>query len=100
VGADLLPSVELVVPHFDPVAAGSIGVPLFLVTMTSQNIAGPAVLGSFGYHPPLSRRGGRKVVHGAFGPLSGAVTAIAQAAPSGLLGAGVPRAVPVGPSVR
>lgn len=30
-----------------------LGLPLFVVTMASQNIAGAAVLGTFGYRPPL-----------------------------------------------
>ncbi|MFA6302782.1 MAG: benzoate/H(+) symporter BenE family transporter [Legionella sp.] len=33
----------------------SIGVPLFIVTMTSQNIPGVTVLHSAGYHPPISK---------------------------------------------
>lgn len=32
----------------------SIGIPLFIVTMTSQNIPGIAVLHASGYHPPIS----------------------------------------------
>ncbi|GAB3701737.1 hypothetical protein GCM10028815_09090 [Mariniluteicoccus flavus] len=36
----LLPSPGLVAPHFDLAACVAIGVPLFLVTMTSQNIPG------------------------------------------------------------
>lgn len=52
-GSEIWPSPVLVAPHFDLAASISIGLPLFLVTMTSQNIAGAAVLGSFGYRPPL-----------------------------------------------
>ena len=32
----------------------SVGVPLFIVTLTSQNIPGVAVLNASGYHPPIS----------------------------------------------
>lgn len=32
----------------------SVGIPLFVVTMTSQNIPGIAVLNAAGYHPPIS----------------------------------------------
>ncbi|YAL84217.1 benzoate/H(+) symporter BenE family transporter [Dermacoccaceae bacterium W4C1] len=52
--ADLAPGVEFVAPgwgHLVPAVA--IAVPLWLVTMTSQNIPGLAVLRSFGYRPRL-----------------------------------------------
>lgn len=49
-----LTSPVLVAPALDVAAAVAIGVPLFLVTMTSQNISGMAVLASFGYRPRLS----------------------------------------------
>lgn len=47
------PVVELVAPRFDLTAIVALGLPLFLVTMTSQNIPGMAVLNSFGYRPDL-----------------------------------------------
>lgn len=40
-------------PTYDLTTIIAIGVPLFLVTMTSQNIPGVAVLGSLGYRAPL-----------------------------------------------
>lgn len=128
----LVPHAEFIAPVFDPLAIISVAVPVWLVTMTSQNIPGMAVLRSFGYRPTLrrpmlytgaatsigalggahainlsaiaaalvagpdghpdSRRrwiGGVScgVVYMLFGPLSGAVTAIAAAAPPGLLAA-------------
>lgn len=43
----------LVVPRFDLETTISIALPLFLVTMASQNIPGYAVIGAFGYHPPF-----------------------------------------------
>ncbi len=48
-----VPAPVVVAPAWDPAAVVAVGLPLFLVTMTSQNIAGMAVLGSFGYRPPL-----------------------------------------------
>ncbi len=43
-----------VMPAFDWVSMLSVGVPLFIVTMTSQNLPGIAVLKANGYYPPLS----------------------------------------------
>ncbi|MBM3520604.1 MAG: benzoate/H(+) symporter BenE family transporter, partial [Alphaproteobacteria bacterium] len=40
-------------PRFDPATIMSIGVPLFLVTMASQNLPGFAVLRAAGYRPPV-----------------------------------------------
>ncbi|GAA2548309.1 benzoate/H(+) symporter BenE family transporter [Pseudonocardia hydrocarbonoxydans] len=40
-------------PVFDGPALVGIGLPLFLVTMASQNVPGMAVLAQFGYRPPL-----------------------------------------------
>jgi benzoate membrane transport protein len=51
---DLAPSLTWTSPTFDLVTIVAIGLPLYLVTMTSQNIPGVAVLGSFGYRAPLS----------------------------------------------
>ena len=131
-GARLAPVVTIVLPSFEPATVVAIALPLFLVTMTSQNIPGMAVLASFGYRPPLASplvyTGGATVagafggahainlaaisaalaagpaahpdpsrrwvagvscgvVYLAFGPLSAAVAAIAQAAPAGIMGA-------------
>lgn len=52
-GASLLPSVVLVQPVFTAESVLAIALPLYLVTMTSQNIPGVAVLASFGYRVPL-----------------------------------------------
>ncbi len=41
-------------PEFNPATLISIGIPLFIVTMTSQNIPGVAVLRAHGYEPPIS----------------------------------------------
>jgi benzoate membrane transport protein len=53
-GARLAPVLVGVAPAWEPATIVSIALPLFLVTMTSQNIPGMAVLGSFGYRPPLA----------------------------------------------
>ena len=42
--ADLAPTLTFTTPTLDPVTVLAIGVPLYLVTMTSQNIPGVAVL--------------------------------------------------------
>ena len=50
----LWPAPVLVRPVFTLAAALGLGVPLFLVTMASQNIPGMAVLHLYGYRPPAS----------------------------------------------
>ncbi|GAA2004352.1 benzoate/H(+) symporter BenE family transporter [Nakamurella flavida] len=52
-GADLLPTPVWVAPMFEPLTLLSLGLPLFLVTMASQNIPGMAVLAQYGFRPPL-----------------------------------------------
>lgn len=47
----LLTQPLLIAPHFSLAAIFGIGVPLFIVTMATQNIPGIAVLRSFGYAP-------------------------------------------------
>ncbi len=47
----LWPHPVLVTPHFTAAAIIGIGLPLFIVTMASQNIPGMAVLGVNGYRP-------------------------------------------------
>jgi benzoate membrane transport protein len=47
-----LPSPTIVAPAFDPAALLGLGLPLFLVTMASQNLPGFAVLRASGYRPP------------------------------------------------
>lgn len=52
-GADLLPTLTVTWPAFDPAVLVSLGVPLYIVTMAGQNVPGFAVLTTFGYpHPP------------------------------------------------
>lgn len=47
------PAVEIVIPQFSIPAIISIGIPLYLVTMASQNIPGIAIMKSFGYEIPF-----------------------------------------------
>ncbi len=52
--AEFLAVPLFVVPQFSLAACISLGLPLFLVTMASQNVPGLAVLGVNGYRPDLS----------------------------------------------
>jgi benzoate membrane transport protein len=52
-GVGLLPRPELVVPAFDAGALLGLALPLFVVTMASQDLPGFAVLRSFGFRPPV-----------------------------------------------
>ena len=52
-GTDIAPVLVWTPPVFDPATLVSVGIPLFLVTMASQNVPGMAVLAQFGYRPPL-----------------------------------------------
>jgi benzoate membrane transport protein len=45
---------QLVMPEFSPRALIGVGIPLFVVTMVSQNIPGIAVLRTSGYSAPIS----------------------------------------------
>lgn len=49
------PGLQWVWPLFEPAAMLGIGVPLFLVTMASQNVPGIAVLTALGYRPPVGK---------------------------------------------
>lgn len=49
-----LSSFTLVTPRFDVATLIGLGVPLYLVTMASQNLPGAAVLKASGYEPPLA----------------------------------------------
>ena len=48
------PAPILTLPVFNPASLFSVGLPLFLITMTSQNIPGISVLENAGYQPPIS----------------------------------------------
>jgi benzoate membrane transport protein len=49
----LWPALKPVLPHFDWAAVISISIPLYLVTMASQNVPGIAIMSSFGYPIPF-----------------------------------------------
>lgn len=49
------PAPVFIAPEFRPAVLIGLGVPLFLVTMASQNLPGFAVLRSAGYEPPVRR---------------------------------------------
>ena len=51
----LMPRLEWVTPVFDWQAMVSIALPLFVVTMASQNIPGLMVLATYGYRPRRGR---------------------------------------------
>ncbi|WP_235830787.1 benzoate/H(+) symporter BenE family transporter [Arthrobacter cheniae] len=50
--SSLAPSLALTLPVLDPAAVIGIALPLYVVTMASQNLPGVAVLSSFGYRAP------------------------------------------------
>jgi benzoate membrane transport protein len=49
----LLPTLTTVTPRFDLGTLISLAIPLYLVTMASQNLAGIAVMRSYDYEPPI-----------------------------------------------
>ncbi|WP_205843616.1 benzoate/H(+) symporter BenE family transporter [Nakamurella deserti] len=53
-GMRLAPTLVWTTPAWDLPTVLAVGLPLYLVTMTGQNIPGVAVLGSFGYRAPLA----------------------------------------------
>jgi benzoate membrane transport protein len=77
------PQVELVLPTFDVTAIVSIAIPLYLVTMASQNIPGVAIMKSFGYEVPfkpvMAATGLSAIVAGFFGGFSMNLAAITAA---------------------
>jgi benzoate membrane transport protein len=52
-GARLLPDFDIVVPSFEWLPMVSIGIPLYLITMASQNLPGIAIMKGFGYTVPV-----------------------------------------------
>ena len=83
----LAPHLEFVTPHLDATAMVAIALPLFLVTMTSQNLPGVAVLASFGYRLGLRKPLLYTGAAGVAGSVTG-VHAINLAAISAALAAG------------
>jgi benzoate membrane transport protein len=81
--AEILPTIEFVSPTFDIAAIVSIGIPLYLVTMASQNIPGLAIMKSFGYDVPfkpvMTATGLAAILAGFFGGFSMNLAAITAA---------------------
>ena len=65
--AHIVPIPMLVWPRFTTEALASVSLPLFIVTMASQNLPGVAVLKAYGYKPPVALL---IVVTGLFGALA------------------------------
>ncbi|CAB4628306.1 unannotated protein [freshwater metagenome] len=51
--ASLLPKFDLVIPSFELIPMVSIGIPLYLITMASQNLPGIAIMKGYGYTVPV-----------------------------------------------
>lgn len=83
----LLPALTWTTPHFDWRTTIAIAIPLYLVTMTGQNIPGVAVLESFGYRAPLrpalTWAGASTVITGPAGGFSLNLAAISAALAAG-----------------
>ncbi|WP_317057228.1 benzoate/H(+) symporter BenE family transporter [Roseovarius rhodophyticola] len=81
--ASIVPNPVLVMPEFSIAAVLGIGVPLYIVTMATQNIPGLAVMRSFGYapgsRPLLSTVGAFSAVSGPFGAPATCLAAITAA---------------------
>jgi benzoate membrane transport protein len=81
--SEILPTIEFVAPTFDIAAIVSIGIPLYLVTMASQNIPGLAIMKSFGYDVPfkpvMTATGLSAIFAGFFGGFSMNLAAITAA---------------------
>ena len=85
--ARLLPTLTFTAPAFDAGALISLGLPLFIVTMASQNVPGIGVLASFGYQAPvrpaLVTTGAATVASAPFGAHSINLAAITAALAAG-----------------
>ncbi|MEO0061039.1 MAG: hypothetical protein RL343_657 [Actinomycetota bacterium] len=81
--ASILPTVEFVMPTFDIASIIGISLPLYLVTMASQNIPGIAIMKSFGYEVPfkpvMASTGIAAIIAGFFGGFSMNLAAITAA---------------------
>lgn len=78
-----LSSLTFIAPSFEPAALIGLGLPLFLVTMASQNLPGFAVLKASGYQPPsrpiLAGTGLASIVTAFFGAHTSNLAAISAA---------------------
>jgi benzoate membrane transport protein len=81
--SSILPTLEFVVPTFDLASIIGISLPLYLVTMASQNIPGIAIMKTFGYEVPfkpvMASTGIAAIVAGFFGGFSMNLAAITAA---------------------
>ena len=83
-------------PVFSAQAAISLGIPLFVVAMASQNLPGLAILQASGYRPPASRLVAATGVLGCWPrPLARTASRWARSAPPS---APAPRRIPIRPS--
>lgn len=78
-----LPRLTFIWPEFDPMVLIGLALPLYLVTMASQNLPGFATLRSAGYEPPvragLTVTGGISALIGLFGAHTISMAAITAA---------------------
>ena len=78
-----LSSLTFIEPAWEPTALIGLGIPLFLVTMASQNLPGFAVLRAYGYTPPsrpiLAVSGLASIVTAFFGAHTSNLAAISAA---------------------
>ncbi|MBE2277660.1 MAG: benzoate/H(+) symporter BenE family transporter [Rhodobacteraceae bacterium] len=78
-----LPRLTFIPPTFDPGVLVGVGLPLYLVTMASQNLPGFATLRAAGYEPPVRRAlgvtGGLSTLAGLFGAHTVSMAAITAA---------------------
>lgn len=81
--AFVAPDPVFILPQFRPDVLLGLGVPLYLVTMASQNLPGFAILRAAGYQPPvpeaLAVTGGLSVLSGLFGAHPTSMAAITAA---------------------
>lgn len=81
--AALQPNLTLVMPSFDPATIIGIGLPLFVVTMASQNIPGIAILRAHGYDtragPLITNTAGFSLVSAPFGAIPVNLAAVTAA---------------------
>lgn len=78
-----LPQLTFILPEFDPMVLIGLALPLYLVTMASQNLPGFATLRAAGYEPPvragLTVTGGISALIGLFGAHTISMAAITAA---------------------
>ncbi len=81
------PDAQFIAPQFEAAVALGLGVPLYLVTMASQNLPGFAVLRAAGYTPPvrpaLAITGGASLLTGLMGAHTSNLAAITAALVTG-----------------